>query len=99
MSNIRQLLTGLKMVVWVFVRGSAKHGPRIKVSPTHSHKIQPEGLVTVSIEDVPRVIRGKLEEQDFEEVSRWIKTNRKLLLDYWDCEISTDELVAGIRRI
>jgi hypothetical protein len=47
MANLRQKSTGLEMVLWVSERGNTRHGPRINVSKTHSHKTNISDSVSV----------------------------------------------------
>ncbi len=100
MANLRQNSTGMPMVIWVSEKGYVKHGPRIKVSKTHSHKADIQNSVSVSINDKPEIVAGiGLNTKDFELVRQYIKINKDILLDYWYGNIDTAELVTGLVKI
>lgn len=99
-ANLRQNSTGLPMVIWVSEKGHAKHGPRIKVSKTHSHKASSLDSVSVSITDTPEIVAGEgLSNKDFELVAKYIKLNKDVLLDYWYGEIDTAELINKLKKV
>lgn len=99
MSNLRPADTGLPMVIWVSVKGGARHGPRIKVAREHGATINPFDTVSVTIEDEPRVIGGTLSAHDMERVKQYIALNRDVLLQYWNHEMSTAELIQGLKSL
>ncbi len=99
MANLRQNSTGLDMVIWVSEKGHTKHGPRIKVSKTHSHKANIMDSVSVSISDDPEIVAGEgLSNNDFEHVQEYIRRNKDVLLDYWYGEIDTAELIGRLKK-
>src|SRR3990172_3982709 len=53
MANLRQKTTGLPVVIWVSEKGHTKHGLRVKVSISHSHKADINKTVSISITDEP----------------------------------------------
>jgi hypothetical protein len=94
MANLRQTHTGLPMVIWVSERGYARHAPRIKVSKNHGHKFDSFDAVSVSIEEPIEIKAGSgLSKTDLEWVKQYIRCNRTALLDYWEGEIDTVELI------
>lgn len=100
MANLRQNSTGLPMVIWVSEKGRSQHGPRIKVSKAHSHKANIMNTVSISISDEPEIVAGEgLSNKDFELVKKYIKLNKDVLLDYWDGEIDTAELISRLVKI
>ncbi|MBI4084102.1 MAG: hypothetical protein HY423_15975 [Candidatus Lambdaproteobacteria bacterium] len=99
MANIRPKNSGLPMTIWVSERGRARHAPRIKVSLRHGSKMDIGNTVPVTIEDDPKVIGGRLTREDLDAVQRYILLNRDTLLDYWNGEIDTVELVGRLRRV
>ncbi len=56
MANLPWRLTGLPTIVWVQERGDACHDVRIKVNPTHSHRIDYHHLVSVTLQPQPHII-------------------------------------------
>jgi hypothetical protein len=100
MANLRQKTTGLPMVIWVSERGDAKHGARIKVSTSHSEKINISESVSVSITEPPEIMAGiGLSNKDFQLVAEFIRLNKKLLLAYWNSEIDTADLISDLKKI
>lgn len=103
MSNLRQTVTGLSVIVYVSpeVKG---HLPRLKVQCDHSNKVNTSmnNWVSVSIEDEPKILAGKKDEiktQDWKDVSKFIKKNKDLLIQYWNQEVDELELYSKIKKI
>lgn len=103
MSNFRPQDTGvLGAIVWVSTKeayGKAvQHSPRLKVmlgtKLTHESL---QGAATVTLLAPSRVI-GKLPATTKRQALQFIALNRDILLQYWEFEIGTPELVRGIRR-
>jgi hypothetical protein len=100
MANLRQNSTGLPMVIWVSEKGHTQHGPRIKVSKTHSYRANITNSVSISISNEPEIVAGEgLSNKDFELVKKYIKLNKDVLLDYWDGEIDTAELIGRLVKV
>lgn len=85
----RERSTGLKgCIVYVSPRNSS-HGPRVKVlEATKSRGMEYDASVT--IEEVPRWVEGRVSNALAEQVERWVKANRELLLQFWNSEIDDD---------
>lgn len=99
MANLRQKTTGLPMVIWVSEK-QASHGARIKVSTNHSDKINLDETVSVSIANPPEIVAGYgLSNKDLQLVSAFIKLNEKLLVDYWNSEIDTGDLITDLIKL
>jgi len=99
MANLRPGDTGLPMVVWVSERGSARHDARIKVSQAHGSRIDPGNTATVAIRPSPHLIAGTLSAADQRAIAAWIALNEAALLDYWNSQISTVELIGRLRPV
>jgi hypothetical protein len=99
MANLRPADTGLPMVVWVSERGSTRHDARIKVSQAHGPRIDPSNTATVAIRPSPHLIAGTLSAADLRAVAAWITLNEAALIDYWNSQISTVELIQRLRSI
>jgi hypothetical protein len=97
MANLRPKYTGLPMVIWVSERGRTQHGPRIKVSRVRGDKIDPHNTVTMTIEDNPQVIGEGISGKDLVVLRRFIRSNKHVLLSYWNREIDTGELFEKIK--
>lgn len=99
MANLTPDETGLDRVVWVSEKGNAKHAARIKVSPIAGNRIQSDGLVTVTLDNDPRVIGDVRAIGDLQKIKKFIRRNRKILLSYWNQTISTKQLLDGLKRV
>jgi hypothetical protein len=101
MANLRPAETGLPMVVWVSVRGHTRHDARIKVSRTFGDRIgDPYDTVTVAVRPQPHEIGGHtLSAADLKAVSDWIQLNEAAIIDYWNSQISTVELIQRLHRL
>lgn len=98
MANLPPTDTGVKgAVIWVsvgeFAGADIQHGPRIKV--VVGNKINKEGLrnsVSVKLTDPPEMV-GTLPGKIAQQVSEFVDKNRATLLQYWNEEISTKEML------
>ena len=99
MENLRQKTTGLPMVIWVSEK-QGSHSARIKVGTTHSEKINLDETVSISISNPPVMVASSgLSNKDLQLVSEFIKRNEKLLLDYWNKEIDTGDLITNLIKL
>jgi hypothetical protein len=53
----------------------------------------------VAVRPQPRILHGELAPADFDSVKRWIAENEKVLLGYWNGDLSTVEFALGLTRI
>jgi len=93
-ANLRPERTGLPFVVFISQRGGAWHDVRVKLA--RGAKVHPSDMITVAVRPTPRIIRGRLNTQEFDLVRRWIELNMDVLVDYWngDTEYTEDALDA-----
>ncbi len=100
MANLFQEDTGLPMIIWVSERGHTQHGPRIKVSKSHSAKVDIYNTVSVSITNKPEIVAGEgLSNRDLKLITDYILLNKETLLAYWNNEISTLTLARKLIRL
>jgi hypothetical protein len=97
MANLFPKRTGLPFVVWVSNRGGARHDVRVKVA--RDPKAQSSDLISVGIRPFIRVIEGTLDGSDFDLLRRWIELNFDTILQYWNEEIDTGDLIDALRPI
>jgi len=98
MANLRPERTGLPFVVFISQRGGARRDVRIKLA--RAAKVRPSEMLTVAVRPAPRVIRGEVNAKEFDLVSRWIKLNRSVLVDYGNGDIEyTENALNAIRPI
>lgn len=94
MANLFPKHTGLPFVVWISVRGGARHDVRVKVSA--NAKAMPGEMATVAIRPQVEVIEGELAADDLRTLTAWIGLNRATLISYWDSEIDTAEAIGRL---
>ena len=110
MANLSPALTGLPMVVWVSERGGARHDVRVRVSTIHGRTISPGQFgrkrrcairpeAVVAVRPAPRLVHGTLSPADFAAVGDWIRLNEAAIVDYWDYQLLTDELIRRLQRL
>ena len=98
MANLRNIETGLPMVIWIKPKGNEKHGARIKVQTEHGDKAREGQWVTVTVENEPKLIGKGLHTKDFTLVSDFVKKNQKILLQFWNDTISLSAFLNKITR-
>jgi hypothetical protein len=104
MANLRQVETGLPMIIWADVDRKGSHNqPRLKVSTSHATRVGDDELVSVSIEDSPKILQKNkqdvLSSADMQALSEYIRLNKAALLGYWNGEIGTLELHRHLKKV
>src|SRR5215471_8930813 len=89
MANLFPKHTGLPFVVWISVRGGARHNVRVRVSATA--KAMPEEMISVAIRPDIHVVEGSIEPRAFALLRQWIERNRETLISYGEGEIDTQD--------
>lgn len=97
MASLGQKHTGLPFVVWISVRGGAKHDVRVKVS--RSLKAVPSDLISVAIRPEVRVVGGEMSCSDLALLRQWIELNADVITRHWNGEIDTMDALQAIRSI
>lgn len=98
MANISTGKTGLDIIVWVSSGESSKHAARVKVCS--GKKWNANECSTIPIFGMPRIIgNAKISQSQFSNVVKWIKLNKKIIIQYWNSEITTDEMFNSISSI
>jgi hypothetical protein len=91
-ANLFPRTTGPPMTVWVSPRGNARHDVRIKVNLTHGNQMNVGNTAVVGVRPTPRLIAGRLSQDDEQAVFRWISLNAPALVAYWEGQIDTVQL-------
>jgi hypothetical protein len=104
MANLFQNDTGLDMIIWVDVNRRGKHNdPRLKVSSSHSKSVHEGDLIPVLLSENPRILarnkQNALSPEDLRQVGKYIGLNKAVLLQYWNGEISTGELMKRLKKL
>jgi hypothetical protein len=98
MANLRPERTGLPFVVFISQRGGARHDVRVKLA--RGAKVHPSNMITVAVHPTPRIIRGRLNTQEFDLVRRWVELNMDVLVDYWNGDIEyTEDALDAIKPV
>ena len=105
MSNLRKQDTGLPVNVYVSSGGSVnkRHSPRIKVMRSSSDKMNPNETVSVilkkniTVDDI--VGYDVIPTKTFEQIQKWVHINYETLMDYWNDDISTVEMIQRIKSL
>jgi hypothetical protein len=97
MANLFPKHTGLPFVVWISVRGGARHDVRVKVSS--SAKAVPGDMATIGLRPEVRVLEGEMETQAFHLLCEWIELNRSTLIAYWEGEIDTQDALEALVKV
>ena len=109
MANISQNTSGLDVIIWVQTnntQSTGKHNlPRIKFQNNTATKIQINELIPISISDNPEILlknndfnKIKISQAQINGVKQWIVQNKEILIDYWEENITTDELFQKLKK-
>lgn len=96
MSNLWQARTGLDEIIWVSGK-NANHGARIKV---YKNKVPRGPNFSVTISDNPKTIGDVfVSNKELLRIYEFVKLNKELLLQYWEYQIETYEMVNSIKKV
>jgi hypothetical protein len=99
MANLFPTTTGLPMTVWVSPRGGARHDVRVKVNMTRGNQMNASNTAVVGVRPTPRLIEGRLDQEDQQAVFAWVSLNAQALVAYWEGEIDTIQLGQALKRL
>ena len=97
MTNLSPRMTGLPMAVWVSPRGNARHDVRIKVNTTHGNRMTIEDTAVVAVRPAPRVVAGRLTQEDRRLVADWVRLNYEAIIGYWGNELDTGQFLERLK--
>ena len=84
--------TGLPFIVWISSGQCVRHAARVKVAREMADL--PDNMTSVSIASPATIHDGPpLAPADLRKLDTWITLNRGALLDYWNCKLTTDEVM------
>jgi hypothetical protein len=98
MVSYRKNVTGVAHTVFISPKGHAQHGPRIKIAIMPPDSLDPRSE-TASIGFDGEIAAGNIDPELLRQAQRFIALNRRVLLDYWEYRIDTDELRRRLRSI
>lgn len=104
-ANLSKGGTGLPMVVWISANMNMQHNvPRLKFQNSYSDKMDASCLIPMSIEDNPKILlknKSKVvfSSSEIEKLSKWIRKNKSVLLDYWNMNLAINECLPKLQKI
>lgn len=81
MTNVHPKRTGLPFVVFISLRGAARHDVRVKVAGPEG---PPNWSAVVSVRPDVQVLQGALSAAELSALDRWIALNREVIIDFWN---------------
>jgi hypothetical protein len=105
MSNLRKQDTGLPVNIYVSSGGSVnnQHGPRIKAMVTSQDKMNPRETVSIMLKkDIQAddiIGYNTVSASTLAAIREYVNLNYDVLIKYWNDEISTVEMINGLKKI
>lgn len=88
--------TGVDNIIFVSTKGYARHAPRIKIAVDPPDSLNAAGTnASMAIHDYG-LTGADLAPQIVQQAKHFIDRNREVLLRYWNCEISTKQMIEGL---
>ena len=102
MARIRQLKSGLPMIVWLVPDDGSNNIARLKFQDNTNTRLILSDLVPISIDSTnPQILvknyTPKLPAKSIAMLKSWIIKNYPVLMSYWNNEIYEDELIDRMR--
>jgi hypothetical protein len=91
--------TGLPVAVWITERDGAPHDVRIKVSLMRGGKGRWDDAVPVALRPRLKDVTGALPTADFRLICQWIELNRSAIVDYWNDEIDSYDVMERLKKL
>jgi hypothetical protein len=101
MVSYRSQVTGVANTVFISPRGKGRHGPRLKVAIDPPDSINPLSKTASVAFANGQVIdwQGPYNTELAKQIAEFVSINHAVLMDYWEYNISTDELQARLKPI
>ena len=104
MARIRQLKSGLPMIVWLVPDDGSNNIARLKFQDNTNTRLIMSDLVPISIDSTnPQILvknyTPKLPAKSIAMLKKWIIKNYSVLMSYWNNEIYEDEIIDKIRPL
>jgi hypothetical protein len=96
MAILGSAVTGIANTLWYIPVPEGRHGPRIKVAIDPPHAKRPGGTEATVPFDGGKPASGPIPSALERQVRAFIALNEAALLDYWNLETTTDELVVRL---
>jgi uncharacterized phosphosugar-binding protein len=99
MANLSPRMTGVSRHIFVSPR-MGSHDVRIKVSVSPGKNTLPIDCAVIALRPSVHHVAGQaLPASVIAELARWVSFNIQPLIDYWDGNIDTGELIAALKSI
>jgi hypothetical protein len=79
-------LTGLTLMIWLR-RGHGEESVVVGVTP--GPRFEAERLTVLAVEPMVLQVSGGLNDKDFERVSAWVMSNRDVIDEFWEGQITS----------
>jgi len=89
--------TNLPVDVHVYCLKTLHSWPFLKATKSGEKSVTGTALVTISND--PKIIEGKLDSRTFTAIKKWIKLNKKVLLDHWYYMTDSVELFEKVKKV
>ena len=99
MVSYRRNVTGVEHTIFISPKGNARHAPRIKVAIDPADSLDPRSKTAAIAIANGAVVAGEIEPELLRQLRAFVHANRRVLLDYWEYRIDTDELRARLRAV
>lgn len=106
LSNFGPKYTNVPVMIWTYSKMNSKYGiesPRIEFSNTEGARSKDAvELIPVSISDSPQILKNKrinVSKDTLRKVFEWVRLNKTLLLDMWNCEICSMTFARNMQKI
>ncbi|GEM_PF-2574282 len=101
--SISKAGTGLPVIIFVYMKDVDDDIPVIKFQNTYSNKIQRTTLIPLTISDDPQIttpnVALKITHDDFEKIHQWVILNKEILLQHWNYDITTADVLDRMKKV
>lgn len=95
--------TGLPVIICVYMKGANGEIPIIKFQNTYSNKIRRATLIPLTVSDDPHVttpdVTLKITHDDFEKIRQWVMLNKEILIQHWNYDITTADVIDRMKKV
>lgn len=95
--------TGLPVIITVCMKDADEEIPIIKFQNTYSGKIRRTTLIPMTVSDDPQIttpdVTLKITHDDFEKIRQWVMLNKEVLLQHWNYDITTSDVIDRMKKV
>lgn len=101
--SISKAGTGLPVIICVYMKDADDDIPVIKFQNTYSNKIRRTTLIPLTVSDDPHVttpdVTLKITHDDFEKIRQWVILNKEILIQHWNYDITTADVIDRMKKV